>query len=101
MSPILTATLLVGCSALGCTIGRFLGKPLKVCPFVLSAIFSALFPILVGVPLGAEAAIIGLACGAGGAVGTYLSGHRSKILAVSCAAIGSGLTSVLILRLIA
>jgi hypothetical protein len=100
MSPLAVALILVGSSAVGCTIGRFAGKPLKICPYVLSAIISAVLPILVGIAMGAEAAMVGLGCGAGGAVGTYLSGHRSKALAVTGAVVGSGLLSAVVLQLI-
>lgn len=56
MSPLTITLTLVGTSALG-GCGRFSGKPLKICPYVLSAIISAVFPILVGIALGAEAAM--------------------------------------------
>lgn len=99
MSPVTTALILICTSALGCTIGRFAGKPLKICPYVLSAMISAVLPILVGIALGAEAAMVGLGCGAGGAVGTYLSGHRSKVLAVTGAVLGSAILSVVVVLL--
>lgn len=85
-------------AALGCLLGRLLGKPLGICPFMLSALIAAVLPLAVASLglLGASPQVYlnSLLVGAGGAVGTYLSGHNSRMRAVSCA-FGGGLGATL------
>ena len=90
----MTLLLFVAAAVAGCLAGRLLGRPLKICPYRLGAQVAAVVPILVGLgmlalPEGATLALQGTLAGAGAAVGVFLTGHRSRLLACTGALLGS------------
>lgn len=77
---------------LGCGLGRWLGRPLRTCPYRLSGQMSASLPILAGLASGSGlSGLRSILVGVGALLGVFASGHNSRLRALGFCALGSTL----------
>ena len=82
--------MLVALAVLGCWLGRWSGPIVRLCPYRLSAQTAAALPIGAGLfSQQADLGVTSLVVGLGAAVGTFSSGHNSRMRAVLCAGLGA------------